>query len=53
MMAGLCTTALLSKASPAMAKETVTRTKGYLSVGMPQEGPDTPKLAAAWRQRYH
>ena len=46
LMAGLCTTALLSTALPAVAKEEVTRKKGTLPVGMPQEGPETPKLAA-------
>jgi mannonate dehydratase len=42
----MCSTALLSTALPALAKTEAKKAAGSLPVGMPQEGPGTPKLAA-------
>jgi mannonate dehydratase len=46
MLAGLGSTAFLSAALPAATKAKTSETRGTSSVGMPKEGPDTPKLAA-------
>ena len=46
LMVGLGSTAVVSAALPVLAKAQAARGKGTLPVGMPQEGPDTPKLAA-------
>ena len=52
LMKGICSTAALSAALPAAAvlpaaaADTATEYKGPHGPGMPQEGPDTPKLCA-------
>ena len=52
LMKGICTTAAMSAALPATAvlpaaaANTATAYKGPHGPGMPQEGPDTPKLCA-------
>ena len=48
LMKGVCSTAVLSAAAalPAIAAETATEYKGPHGPGMPQEGPNTPKIAA-------
>lgn len=46
LVAGMCSTALVSTALPALAKIEAKKAAGSLPVGMPQEGPGTPKLAA-------
>ncbi len=47
LVAGACSTALLSAALPGVGGKAQTRkSTGRLKKGMPQEGPDTPKLAA-------
>src|ERR1700723_4498830 len=51
LMKGICTTAAMSAAFPAAAglpaaADTATAYKGPHGPGMPQEGPDTPKLCA-------
>jgi mannonate dehydratase len=51
MLAGLGSTAVLSAALPAAAKAEASETRGTSSVGMPKEGPDTPKLAAPLNAR--
>ncbi|MDQ2834476.1 MAG: mannonate dehydratase [Acidobacteriota bacterium] len=45
LVAGVCSTAVLAAALPAVAEQ-AKRSTGRLTKGMPQEGPDTPKLAA-------
>jgi mannonate dehydratase len=46
LVAGMCSTALLSKALPALAKTEAKKATRNLPLGIPQEGPGTPKLAA-------
>lgn len=49
LMKGICSTALLSPvlpALPALAQATPSTPKGFHGPGMPQEGPNTPKIAA-------
>jgi mannonate dehydratase len=46
LMAGVCSTAVLSAALPPMAKAQGMGSARNLPKGMPQEGPNTPKIAA-------
>lgn len=46
LVAGVCSTAVVSAALPVAGQAQRKRSTGKLSKGMPQEGPDTPKLAA-------
>ncbi len=46
LILGMGSTAVVSAGLPALVKAQTGRTEGSFSVGMPKEGPDTPKLAA-------
>src|SRR6266576_3999742 len=46
LIVGMGSTAVVSAGLPALVKAQTGRTQESFSVGMPKEGPDTPKLAA-------
>ena len=46
LIVGMGSTAVVSADLPALVKAPTGRTRESFSVGMPKEGPDTPKLAA-------